>query len=318
VQKVWNSGANTGTIQTVDLNFPAGEDLYLDPSTPKTVNPNRVLAPGDTLTTTWLMSVKNRITRRLVTISAIAYDDEGNPVTCTDALPIANLRTSMTCSAATSARVIAYDSSSRRYTPASWSVTGTLTNTGGAPLTGITAEIALADSSLARYVTFDPDPAFDNTNPKTLPALTPSANALFIWRFTLAGPDTTGVSVFPAFTIRYGSAEIPVVASGCTATIEIQPVITVGVEQPGAAAADLELFPDPTNGAFTVLVPALAGVAVRITVVDMLGRERLRLEEVSASERFETALRIAPAAPGTYFLHITAGDRRWVRLVRVY
>jgi hypothetical protein len=450
--KVWNIGDNTGTIDLADLLIPAGEDLTLDPSTPTPVTLHRTLAPGDTVTVRWRVAAANRMTRRLVTITATAFDDEANPIQCVAVLPIANLRAAMTCNAAVSDTVIAYDPVAQRYTPSTWTITGTLTNIsaaplsniiaeialldstlapyaafdpdpardnsnpktlallpaqssraftwhftvaspdttgapvypafairygsdqtprttsgcsawveiqpvrtvsmyciahvsdsviaydpatktyspttwmvygalyndGTAPLTNLTAEIALADSSLARYVMFDPDPTLDNTNPKTLPALAPSANASFTWYFALAEPDTTGASVFPEFTIRYGSTEIPVVGNGCAALIEIQPAITVGVEGPSAAASGLELFPDPSNGLITLRVPARPGEAVRIAVLDMLGRELLRSEGVSASGEYQAALRLAPATPGTYFLHVTSGERRWVRSLRVY
>ncbi|MBL0176844.1 MAG: hypothetical protein IPP94_16545 [Ignavibacteria bacterium] len=89
---LWNPSHQTGTIQRIDLNYPMGNGLSLDPATPKTHNVNRTLAPGDTLTVTWVMHVENRITRRYVQITAIAYDEEDNPMPCMRDMLIANVR----------------------------------------------------------------------------------------------------------------------------------------------------------------------------------------------------------------------------------
>jgi hypothetical protein len=51
---------------------------------------------------------------------------------------------------------------------------------------------------------------------------------------------------------------------------------------------------------------------------DMLGREVLRKEDVSASMKYESVLHVAKAVPGTYYLFITSGESSWVRSVRVW
>jgi hypothetical protein len=318
VFKVWNTSWQTVAIRTVDLNYPFGDDLYLDPSTPKTINPNKTLMPGDTLMTTWIMTAKNRITRRDVTIFAVAYDDEGNPIICMDRMPIANLLTSMSCSATASHPVIAYDSVSREYAPNTWTITATLVNTGGAALSDVTAEIELEDSTLVQYVTFGPDTAFDNTNPRVWPALFPQASTAFTWHFKLAAPNMTGVSIYPIFNIKYTSCETPLITSGCHVPLEIRPAIVSGIDHPPLAGLQPEIFPDPSVDVITVRIPSRAGETVHITIVDMLGREVMDRRGEASSRLYQSALRIEPAVPGTYFLLIRSGDRRWVRSVRVY
>jgi len=208
----------------VDLNYPFGDDLYLDPTTPKTRNVNQTLNPNDTLTVTWIMSVKNRITRRDPTIFAVAYDDEGNPKMCTDNLPIANLKTALICNATTSEPLVKYFPVLQEYAPTSWVITATLVNTGGAPITDVTSEVELADSTLAQYVDFDP--AFpDNTNPKGTPVLFAGSNKVFQWGFRLKAPNMTGRSVFPIFNVKFGSKETPYLTSGCDVPVEIEPVV---------------------------------------------------------------------------------------------
>jgi len=226
VYKVWNTSRQTAKIMVIDLNYPLGDDIDLDVATPtpKTWNVNQTLAPGDTITATWLFKVRNRITRRLERIFAVAYDDEGNPVLCDDVVPIANLETALICSAKTSRDVVKYIPVLQEYDTSTWVITADLVNTGGFQITDVTAEIELADSSLAQYVEFDPTFP-DNSNPKSTPIMFPQSMRTFQWGFRLASPNMTGKSVFPFFNVRYKSVETPTISSGCDVPIEIQPVV---------------------------------------------------------------------------------------------
>jgi len=69
----------------------------------------------------------------------IAYDDEGNPIQCDDRLPIANLKTALTCVLETDEPVLRYVPVLTEYDPTHFVITGTLTNSGGANLNDITA-----------------------------------------------------------------------------------------------------------------------------------------------------------------------------------
>jgi hypothetical protein len=86
---VRNTSLQSGSIALVDLQYPLGDGLTLDPSTPKTRNLNQALEPGDSIVVSWMIHVQNRETRRNATLLAIAYDDEGNPFLCSEELPIA-------------------------------------------------------------------------------------------------------------------------------------------------------------------------------------------------------------------------------------
>ncbi len=77
---VWNSGHISSDIVLADINFPIEQGLSLDVSTPKTRNCTVKLLPGDSLTISWWLHVSNRETPRIVSISAYAYTDEGNPI----------------------------------------------------------------------------------------------------------------------------------------------------------------------------------------------------------------------------------------------
>jgi hypothetical protein len=245
---VWNKGSVAATVGTVSLDIPKGEDLHLVASTPATILVNRTLAPGASVAVTWIVRVTNRATPRTTTFTATACDSTGMPsCTCSAALPIANLRTPLACSASTSDTVIAYIPVLQQYQPVKWAVTGTLTNISGAPLSNLTAEISLEDSSLAPYVTFDPDPARDNTNPKTWPILFPQSDHPFTWHFTLAAPNSTGAPVTPAFIISYRSSEASLVTNGCRVPVAIQPVASTLLRCQAAASKSVILFDTATH-----------------------------------------------------------------------
>jgi hypothetical protein len=113
-------------------------------------------------------------------------------------------------------------------------------------------------------------------------------------------------------------------AAGCfgpmlqSGELRIIPRTNDGADAGSAAPLQPDLYPDPGTGMVTVRVPSRSGDKVRIAVLDMLGRELIIEHGTSVAGEYRTALRIAPATPGTYFLHISAGDRRWVRSLRVY
>ncbi len=228
--RVWNTSKQTATISMVDLNYPLGEGLTLDPSTPKTRTLNRVLPQNDTLTVTWTISVQNRITRRFINLTGIAYDDEGNPIMCGDDLPIANLKTALLCDAQTDVPVVVYYPVQQEYQPTQWVITATLNNTGGAPITDVSAEIELGDSSLVGYLQ-EFNPGFpDNTNPKTIGVLFPGTSQSFQWGFRLAAQNLKGISEFLTYNIKYRSKETPLITSGCETVVEIKPVVMPKLE----------------------------------------------------------------------------------------
>ncbi len=235
--RVWNTSRLPANIVLMDVNYPLGEGLSLDASTPKTRAMNTTLNPGDTLTAEWIFHVQNRITRRMVDIYGIAYDDEGNPILsgpggrCGKQIPIANLKTSLLCDLQTTEPVIRYIPILQEYEPTKWLLTCTLTNSGGFELTNVFAELELwdetgtgPDSTYAYLQMFDPSFP-DNSNPKGTPVLFTSTSRTFQWAFQLADRNLTGVPRTLMYNIRYGSKETPTVTGTCQVPVVIQPVV---------------------------------------------------------------------------------------------
>jgi hypothetical protein len=112
-------------------------------------------------------------------------------------------------------------------------------------------------------------------------------------------------------------------SSGCINGVMIGGEIRIVPGQTGTSdavhpPADIELFPDPSNGLLTLRIPSRPGGTVHVTVTDLLGREVMHAQGESATERYQTVLRISPPIPGIYLLFITSGATSWVRPVRVF
>ena len=305
---VWNTSAYAATIDMVDLNYPLGFGLTLDASTPKTRTVKRVLLPGDTLTVTWVLSVQNRVTRRDVQITCIAYDDDGNPIPCGDDMWIANLEFVLQCTLKTSEAVIKYIPVLRQYDPTRWVITADLTNTGGAPLTDLMATLDLADSSLMALQEFDPDFP-DNTNPKGVAVLFPQSTKTFQWGFRLAASNNSGVSQFLVYNLTYRAKETHFMISGCDVPVEIEAAVLTDASQPSAPHG-YELrqnTPNPFSSATTIQFEVPTALHVRVSIHDALGRQVAELVNDTRAAGRHTVHFDAGALPsGTYLCRVEA------------
>ena len=213
--KVFNTSRQTAKISTISLYLPSN-GVTLHPSTPNSgLNPNRTLNPGDTLTVSWLVNVANQITRRDLLIQVIAYDDEGNPVSCSDNLPIANLKTSLICVANVDNELITFNPILQKYDNELVTFTALLTNSGGAPLNDIVVTLQYDTT----YLMLNGDVAT-----KTAPVLFVSQTIPFTWNLKLRQHNTTGINQVALGNIVYKSRETPEISNGCDAYVGIEPV----------------------------------------------------------------------------------------------
>ena len=224
---VTNDSKQIGKISQVVLYFPTSDGLSLNPASPNPTSfrPDLTLDKGESQTWEWIIDVKNRITRRNVQIQVIAFDDEGNPIPCDDWLPIANLKTALTCDLQTSEPVLRYIPVLTEYDPTHFVISGTLRNSGGANLNEIVGELKWTDASGQDLIELDPDFA-DNTNPKTRGVLFPGTDVTFTWGFRLKNKNTTDIPQYISFNLEYGSRETPYITNGCETFVEIDPVVS--------------------------------------------------------------------------------------------
>ena len=311
---VKNISHQTGGIDRIIIYFPTSDGLSLNPASPNptSFDPKLTLGPGESETFEWLIDVTNRITRRNVSIMMHAYDDEGNPLMCSGRLPIANLRTGLSCrQLEASDPVLHYDAANDSYDPDSFVITTTLRNVGGANLHELVANLMWTDPSGQDLIEFDP--AFpDNTNPKTRGVLYPATETEFSWGFRLKNRNTTGIPQYVRFNIEYGARETPYITSGCETYVEIDPVGTTSAAGPPAPSRCVlhPVHPNPFAASAAVRFTLPRAMPVTLTVTDALGRVVRRLVDAELRAAGSHTLRFNAAGlrPGIYFTRLTAGN----------
>ena len=106
-----------------------------------------------------------------------------------------------------------------------------------------------------------------------------------------------------------------------TCSIKSQPltVIITDVEDDVVAGFnnELQVYPNPTNGSFTVSLAEAKAGTVRIELVNMVGETVLALNEEFGGGQFSMPVVMGNVASGVYNVIVTSGNERWqVRLVR--
>jgi hypothetical protein len=309
-----NISPQVGMIRRIVLYFPTSDGLSLNPASqfPTDFDPVLTLDKGEEKTFEWFIDVKNRITRRVVLITAIAYDDEGNPMAHDDWLPIATMKTALWDGCLeSSASILRYDAVSESYNPDRFVITSTLHNGGCATLHEIVARLVWLDSSGLDLIEFDPD-FEDNTNPKTRDTMSYANTVPFSWGFRVKNRNTTGIPQYVPFHIEYGSRETPYITNGCETYVEIDPAGTTGVtDSPAPEKCVLHpAHPNPFTLSTSIRFSLTRAMPVTLTVADALGRERRRLVDDETRSAGSHTLRFdaEELRPGIYFIRLLAGE----------
>ncbi|MBE0643218.1 MAG: VWA domain-containing protein [Bacteroidetes bacterium] len=102
--------------------------------------------------------------------------------------------------------------------------------------------------------------------------------------------------------------------NGCSALSDEIDVTVLDAGGVPAVVRRFDVYPDPTHGEVTVDLRLERTEAIRILVLNALGQELARYESGVPVRDFSRRVELG-AAPGAYFLHITAGSDSWVRRV---
>lgn len=303
-----------GRLSRVYISYPP-DGLSLNPASPWPINSilDELVEPGDSMVFEWQIDVANRITRRRVLIQVTVIDGEGNPMVCEDWLPIANLRTALSDSCGSSTRVLRFIPSQDDYDPRRFVISSKLRNDGGANVHDVIAELEWEDASGQDLIEFDPDFAGDNTNPKVRDFLFPGQTSVSEWGFRLRNRNTTGVTQYMAFNIKYGSRETPYIANGCEIVVEIEPIPPTAITGP-SSISDFVLLPNhpnPFHGSTTIEFDIAQAAPVTLTVTDALGREVRRLREGTLLPPGRHSIRFNAHGlpPGMYHCALSDGRR---------
>lgn len=105
----------------------------------------------------------------------------------------------------------------------------------------------------------------------------------------------------------------------CSSLSQPFDVILTNVEEEPVAgfANDVHIFPNPTNGQFTIEAGNVAAGAVRISIVNSLGETMMSFDGASNGGAFSTTMNANTLATGVYTVVVSAGNQHWsARMIR--
>jgi hypothetical protein len=103
-------------------------------------------------------------------------------------------------------------------------------------------------------------------------------------------------------------------AQGCEVSSANQ--VTVACTPVGratAASQNLSIYPNPTQGSFRISAAHLAGSTARVELVDVLGKVVSQQQVAVGANGLVTTL--TPAAPGVYFVRVSANGQQYLQRV---
>jgi hypothetical protein len=132
----------------------------------------------------------------------------------------------------------------------------------------------------------------------------------------IPGATNSSLVVSQPGTYRVGIAD----NNTCQSISDGFDVILTDVAEEGPVAgygSDIYVFPNPTNGQFTVETEITQPGAVKIELVNILGETVLTVNENTNGGLFSTSVDMGTLASGTYHVVLTSSNQRWtVQLVR--
>ncbi|MBN1447030.1 MAG: VWA domain-containing protein [Bacteroidetes bacterium] len=96
-------------------------------------------------------------------------------------------------------------------------------------------------------------------------------------------------------------------SNGCAAMSNPLDVTVLGTAELPSAVRSFELYPNPSNGRFTLSLSLERPSAVTVTLTDMLGRG-IRSESFARSSEFHETLQLHDVTPGSYLLRVRLAD----------
>ncbi|MDT8325436.1 MAG: T9SS type A sorting domain-containing protein, partial [Bacteroidota bacterium] len=216
---ITNSGQRAGIIRRVRFPLPLQDGVSLLPSSPMGLDDSVdvTIGPNATASFEWLVSVRDRITRRDLQLQVTAWDDAGDPIPCADNLPIAAVRQQLTCGGIDLPKEICAEG-------ATFFVTVTLRNSGSVNINSPEVLLEWTDVNGTPYVAFDPAWP-DSMNPKSRGVIFPGQELEFRWFFRTIARNTGSAPVQVHYSVRFGGDGIPAQDGGpnCVGTVTILP-----------------------------------------------------------------------------------------------
>lgn len=150
-----------------------------------------------------------------------------------------------------------------------------------------------------------------------LTAVSPEATA---WQWYLGTSMLVGKTQQTLEVKESGEYRVEITdANTCSVKSQPMVVIITDVEEEPVAGFinELQVYPNPTNGTFTVSLANAQAGAVRVELVNMVGETVLTLNEEFGGGQLNLPVTMGNLATGVYNVVVTTSNERWqVRLVR--
>ncbi len=78
---------------------------------------------------------------------------------------------------------------------------------------------------------------------------------------------------------------------------------------------NVEIYPNPNNGVFTLNLNTSGTETVNISVMDNIGGEVYKLDNVSVTNTYKNEINLSELADGLYYIHITSGDSYYLKKI---
>lgn len=82
----------------------------------------------------------------------------------------------------------------------------------------------------------------------------------------------------------------------------------VGITEQTTNEMDFDVYPNPSNGLFTVTITNTNSEDISISVIDILGKEIVQLSDKNRSTEYNKQVHLEHLAPGIYFVKLTIGN----------
>jgi hypothetical protein len=234
---ITNSGPEAGTIRRLRFPLPLQDGLSFHPQSMHGADDSVdvTIGPNSTANFEWRVQVQNRVARRNPMLTVTAYDDVGDPIGCSDNLPIAGVTQSLECTGITLDRPVLCGMG-----PEWFLVTATLHNPSSVNIDRPTALLEWTDVDGKQVIRLASGSPFgSNDNPSSRSVIFPRQSADFVWHFDRMENNLSDTSQYVHFRVVISAAGIHDQAGGdsCRATLEIlprlfAPLTVVGSLQP--------------------------------------------------------------------------------------
>jgi hypothetical protein len=228
-----NAGTQAGVLRRVQLSLPRLQDVSLHPSSPMGLDDSVdiTIGPNSTARFEWILDVRNRITRRDLQLTATAWDEAGDPVSCGGVLPIAAVQRQLTCSG------IDVPQSMCGNEGTSLTVRATLRNPGSVTVNAPTVFLEWSEEGTSPLLELDASVP-GNVNPQTRTMIFAEQEREYTWQFRLRADHTASPNRPVRFRLRYSGEGVPEQdgGSGCASELQILPRRAVPILLSGPTA----------------------------------------------------------------------------------